>query len=93
MNAEVTSLRQTILAMLVERGFKGPIAPDESLFFSGKLDSLSATEVMIIIERDFGVDLSDPDFDITQLDTLAQIEAIANEGNARRQSAQRQIQS
>jgi acyl carrier protein len=78
MTDDAARLRQTILAMLAERGFKGPIAPDESLFFSGKLDSLSATEVMIIIERDFGVDLSDPDFDITQLDTLAQIEAIAS---------------
>ncbi|MCX7339304.1 MAG: acyl carrier protein [Hyphomicrobiales bacterium] len=87
MTAEVTKLRQTVLAMLVERGFEGPIAPDASLFFSGKLDSLSATEIMIIIERDFGVDLSDPDFDITQLDTLAQIEAVASKGQAQNQPA------
>jgi acyl carrier protein len=86
MNPDVTSLRQTVLAMLAEQGFKEPIEPEESLFFSGKLDSLSATEVMIIIERDFGVDLSDPDFDITQLDTLAQIEAVANKGKSQLQT-------
>jgi acyl carrier protein len=90
MNPDVTSLRQTVLAMLAKQGFKGPVEPDESLFFSGKLDSLSATEVMIIIERDFGVDLSDPDFDITQLDTLAQIEAVANKGRSRLQTVSAQ---
>lgn len=71
------NIRDLILGMLTERGFRGPVGDHESLFFSGKLDSLAATEVMMALERDFGIDLTDADFDVTQLDTLAQIEAMA----------------
>lgn len=70
------AIRATILAMLAERGHGGPIGDHDSLFFSGKLDSLAATEVMMALERDHGIDLTDADFDVTQLDTLAQIEAL-----------------
>lgn len=70
------AIRATILAMLTERGHGGPIGDHDSLFFSGKLDSLAATEVMMALERDHGIDLTDADFDVTQLDTLAQIEAL-----------------
>lgn len=73
-----SAIRATILAMLAERGHSGPIGDDESLFFSGRLDSLAATEVMMALERDHGVDLTDADFDITQLDTLAQIEELVS---------------
>jgi acyl carrier protein len=41
-----------------------------------RTNSLSATEMIVIIERDFGMNLSDPDLDISQLDMLAQIEAM-----------------
>lgn len=70
-------IRSLILGMLTERGHAGPVGEHDSLFFSGKLDSLAATEVMMALERDFGIDLADADFDVTQLDTLAQIEALA----------------
>ncbi|KPF66540.1 hypothetical protein IP69_14595 [Bosea sp. AAP35] len=70
-------IRSLILGMLAERGHAGPVGDHDSLFFSGKLDSLAATEVMMALERDFGIDLADADFDVTQLDTLAQIEALA----------------
>jgi acyl carrier protein len=74
--ANDTLLRATIDTMLADRGHPGPVDDHESLFFSGKLDSLAATEVLLLLERDFGIDLADADFDITQLDTLAQIEAL-----------------
>jgi acyl carrier protein len=70
-------IRSLILGMLAERGHADPVGDHDSLFFSGKLDSLAATEVMMALERDFGIDLTDADFDVTQLDTLAQIEALA----------------
>lgn len=74
--ANATLLRATIDTMLADRGHPSPVDDHESLFFSGKLDSLAATEVLLLLERDFGIDLADADFDITQLDTLAQIEAL-----------------
>lgn len=72
----VALVRETVLAMLAERGHRGTISDHDSLFFSGKLDSMAATEVLMLLEREIGIDLADADFDITQLDTLAQIEGL-----------------
>jgi len=40
------------------------------------LDSLAATELMMTLETDYGIDLADADFDITQLDTIEDLEAL-----------------
>ncbi len=69
-----TKLHAKIVSMLAERGHSG-IGDDASLFLSGLLDSLAAAEILGILEGDFGLDLSDPDFDITEIDTLARIDA------------------
>lgn len=78
MNAvDTQGLRRTIAALLTDAGHAGPIGDTESLFLSGRLDSLAAAEVLALLERDHGLDLADADFDITRIDTLAQLEALA----------------
>lgn len=76
-DAAIAGLRETIAALLAANGHSGHFGEQDSLFISGRLDSLAAAELMTILERDFGIDLADADFDITQLDTLARIEALA----------------
>lgn len=73
-----TAIREMITTKLTDRGHSQAVTDDQSLFFSGLLDSLAATEIMMLLESDFGIDLADADFDITELDTIAQIEALAN---------------
>jgi acyl carrier protein len=74
-------LHAVITEMLAARGHTQPVADDDSLFFSGLLDSLAATEVMMLLEAEFGIDVADADFDITQLDTLESMQAmIASRG-------------
>ena len=70
------NIRDLVITMLAEHGHRGDIGEHDSLFFSGKLDSLAATQVMMTLEQDFGIDLTDADFDISQLDTIARIEAL-----------------
>lgn len=77
-NRSPNAIREMITAKLNDRGHSQAVADDQSLFFSGLLDSLAATEIMMLLESDFGIDLADADFDITELDTIAQIEALAN---------------
>lgn len=67
------TVRNTITEMLVERDQDPHFADDESLFDSGRLDSIAAVNILLVLETDYGVDLSDPDFDISQIDTLQQI--------------------
>jgi acyl carrier protein len=68
-------IRETIFSVLAQRGQPAP-AEDEPLFSTGRLDSLAATEVLTMLEADFGIDLADEDFDILQIDTLRDIEAL-----------------
>lgn len=70
-------LRDMIATLLHDAGDTAPFGPADSLFLSGRLDSLAAVEVLSALEQDHGLDLSDADFDITEIDTLAQIEALA----------------
>lgn len=68
-------IRETIFGILAQRGVP-PVAEDDRLFSTGLLDSLAATEVLVQLEADYGVDLSDEDFDITRIDTLRDLESL-----------------
>ena len=70
------SIRETVMALLAERGKSTEIGPDDSLFVSGLLDSLAATELLMMLESRFDVDLSDADFDISALDTISDLEGL-----------------
>jgi acyl carrier protein len=43
----------------------------ESLFFSGRLDSLDALETIVFLESEYGIDLAKNGFDITLIDSVA----------------------
>ena len=71
-----STIRSTVSAMLAERGHASPLGDHDSLFVSGRLDSLAATQVLMLLESEYGVDLADADFDISKLDTVADLEAL-----------------
>ena len=73
----MTRIHQAIADLLKERGQDSAIGPQDALFTSGRLDSLAAVEVVMLLEREFGIDLADADFDISRLDTVAEIEKLA----------------
>ena len=72
-------LTRMIADLLSERGDTAPVGETDSLFLSGRLDSLAATQVMTMLEEQYGIDLADADFDITRLDTLAELRLLARE--------------
>lgn len=77
-SANIDIVRNTIAQMLVARDQDASFKDDESLFDSGRLDSIAAVDLLLALETDFGVDLSDPDFDISQIDTLEEINALVS---------------
>ena len=74
-NFASAQIRKAILDALSERGLPA-VGEHESLFSSGLLDSLAATEVLVALETSCGIDLADEDFDILEIDTLAGIERL-----------------
>ena len=47
---------------------------------SGRLDSLSQVELVVFLEREFGLDFTDTDFE--QIDSVDAIEGLISEANS-----------
>jgi acyl carrier protein len=69
----VERLRTAVTGLLAARGDRDPVRDDESLFITGRLDSLAATEMIMLLEQDFDLDLASADFDVSALDTITDI--------------------
>jgi len=69
----VERLRTAVTGLLAARGDCDPVRDDESLFITGRLDSLAATEMIMLLEQDFSLDLASADFDVSALDTITDI--------------------
>ena len=75
----MTAIAETVRTMLADRGKEATLQPDDAIFTSGLMDSLAATELMMTLEADYGIDLADADFDISKLDTIADLEALVSQ--------------
>ncbi len=73
------SVRKFVETLLSERGKSADFSDSDALFTSGLLDSMAATELMIYLETEFGLDLADPDFDISRLDTIDDLKGLLSE--------------
>jgi acyl carrier protein len=83
MNAIVIDrLRATVGGLLAARGDRGSFSDTEPLFTAGRLDSLAATELIMALEQDYGLDLSGADFDVSALDTLHDLSVLVGEAKS-----------
>jgi len=73
-----TKLRGFIGELLLEHGDRGEFTDAESLFLSGRLDSFSMMRVATHLEDVYGVDFSKLDFDVSLIDSLVDIERLAD---------------
>ncbi|MDL2397293.1 acyl carrier protein [Rhizobium mayense] len=72
----IDKLRATVGDLLAARGDRNPFSDTEPLFTAGRLDSLAATELIVALEQDYGLDLATADFDISMLDTLRDLSKL-----------------
>ncbi len=70
------SIRKFVETLLEDRGKSTAFTDTEALFTSGLLDSLAATELMVHLETEHGVDLSNADFDVSKLDTIQDLSEL-----------------
>ena len=74
-----SKLREHISQRLLMKHDSGAFTDSESLFFSGRLDSVDAIEIISLLESEYGIDFAKIEFDITLLDTVDAIFAIVDE--------------
>jgi len=66
-------LRKFIANALESRGDRKAFVDEDSLFLSGRLDSLSMMMMVVHLENTFGIDFADVDFDVGLIDSVNDI--------------------
>lgn len=68
------------VATLLERaGDRGPFSDSDSLLLSGRLQSIDALELIIFLEKKYGVDFADRPFDQGNIDSVEDVLALLSE--------------
>jgi acyl carrier protein len=79
MNTKVRSqMRDYVIQRLRMKGDAAPLNDEDSLFSSGRLDSLDAVEIVMCIETEYGINFSEINFDLTLLDSIAAITSLVD---------------
>lgn len=74
-------LRSFLESRLTQRGDKAGFRDDESLFLSGRLDSLEMTHLVLFLEQEFKISFAHVSFDVELIDSVSAIIAFADSGN------------
>jgi acyl carrier protein len=64
-------IREFVLAKLRDPG--AGLRDNDALFSTGRIDSLAAVELILLLEQECGLDSGDPDFDPAMLDSIDEI--------------------
>lgn len=79
-----SEIRFFVQQLLDAKGDHRPLADDESLLLSGRLQSVDAVEMVVFLEEKFGLDFADIGFDREQLDSVDAIYALTQSATAGR---------
>jgi len=69
-------IREFLQTLLEQKGDREVFSDDSSLLLSGRLSSVDAVEIVMLLENNFGIDFSDIGFDQTIIDSVDSIDAL-----------------
>jgi acyl carrier protein len=76
---EKTKVRAFMDDLLREREDTAGFSDSESIFASGRLESLAAVQLVVFLEEQFCVDFSNLDFEIDRIDSIDLIATLCDE--------------
>jgi len=74
-NIRRQKIRDYLTATLKNQGDKQPLTDNDSLFVSGRLDSVSMMMLVVYLEDEFAVNFKAADFEVSLIDS---VDAIAS---------------
>src|SRR5262249_58547284 len=74
-----SKLRKFVAELLINKDDTDDLVDSESLFASGRLDSLAAVEVVAFLEQAFAIDFDEADFDIQRIDSVDAMGTLGGE--------------
>ncbi len=82
MEIESREAVRTFLADLMARkGDTREFSNSDSLVFSGRLQSVDVVEIVLFLEREFGLNFAEIDFDQSRFDSVDEIAALIAENS------------
>jgi acyl carrier protein len=75
----IAEIRQFVKKLLTARGDKQAFTDSSSIFLSGRLSSVDAVELVVMLEELCGVDFAETGFDQAQIDTIEAVQALIKE--------------
>ena len=75
-------IREFVRGLLTGSGDNEPLVDDDSLLFSGRLQSIDAVEIVVYLEEKCGIDFSEIGFDRDKIDSIDAIYALTQTANS-----------
>jgi len=72
-NQERSEVRAFISAALEKRGDTKSFSDNESLFLSGRLDSFNMVNLVMFLEKTYGINFDSIDFEVDIVDTIEMV--------------------
>jgi acyl carrier protein len=72
----MTEIRDFLKKLLSSRGDRQPFTDTSSFFLSGRLGSVDAVELVVLLEEKFAIDFSETGFDQSQIDSIEAIKSL-----------------
>jgi acyl carrier protein len=70
-------IREFVRNLLITNGDTEPLADQDSLLLSGRLQSIDAVEIVVFLEQNFGIDFAEIGFDQELVDSVDAICALS----------------
>ncbi len=72
-------IREFVQTMLWERSDRLPFGDVDTLFTSGRLDSMAAVNLVMFLEQEFSIDFADIGLDLERIDSVIAIAELVQE--------------
>lgn len=69
-------IRQFLRGLLSDKGDNQPLSDSSSLLISGRLDSVDAVNIVVMLEEKFSIDFAKIGFDQTMIDSVEAIDSL-----------------
>jgi acyl carrier protein len=71
-----TTVRQFVRDLLASKSDVQPLSDDSSLLISGRLDSVDAVEIVVMLEEKFNINFAEIGFDQYMIDSIDSIDSL-----------------
>ena len=71
-----SAVRDLLTRLLHRNGDQRPFSDSDSLWLSGRLQSIDALELIVFLEEHYGFDFADRPFDQGQIDSVDEVVAL-----------------